>query len=290
MKSLENDKESKRDKYYKMLAIFVDSFKRNDIPGTSAQIAYYLIVSIFPFLIFFLNILSRTPIADERVLNNMLMILPDQAQAIFRGFIAEIVVSSSDTLLSLSILLILWSGSRGLYGIIKAVNRAYDLEQPYGNIKFKLLSLVFTVILSGLIIVVLATLVFGEIIGSKIFTYFNATDLFLRIWNFLRILIPILAMIIIFALIYKFSISGNKVFKTSLVETLPGAIFTTIGWLVYSFVFSFYVNNFSSYSATYGSLGGVIVLLLWLYMTSMLIVIGGEINGAWKKYRLFYEE
>ena len=220
----------------------------------------------------------------------MLLILPDQAQAIFKGFISEIVVSSSDTLLSLSVLLILWSGSRGIYAIIKAVNRAYGTEQSYANIKFKVLSLGFTVALSGLIIIVLAMLVFGEIIGSKIFTYFNATKVFLKIWNILRIIIPLVSMIVMFALLYKFSLSGNKDFTVSLTETLPGATFTTIGWLLYSFVFSFYVNNFASYSATYGSLGGVIILLLWLYMSSMLIVIGGEINGAYKKYKIIYEK
>ena len=220
----------------------------------------------------------------------MLLILPDQAQAIFKGFISEIVVSSSDTLLSLSVLLILWSGSRGIYAIIKAVNRAYGTEQSYANIKFKILSLGFTVALSGLIIIVLAMLVFGEIIGSKIFTYFNATKVFLKIWNILRIIIPLVSMIVMFALLYKFSLSGNKDFTVSLTETLPGATFTTIGWLLYSFVFSFYVNNFASYSATYGSLGGVIILLLWLYMSSMLIVIGGEINGAYKKYKIIYEK
>lgn len=281
---------NKKQKFYRILNIFIDSIKANDIPGTSAEIAYYLIMSIFPFIIFFLNILSRTPIANQEVLDSMLLVLPDQAQAIFESFVSEIVVSSSDTLLSVSILLILWSGSRGIYAIIKAVNRAYDLEQPYAGIKFKILSLVFTVALSGLIIIVLATLVFGEIIGSKIFTYFNATKVFLMIWNILRIIIPLLAMIIMFALLYKFSISGNKEFKTTIIETLPGATFTTIGWLLYSFGFSFYVNNFASYSATYGSLGGVIILLLWLYMTSMLIVIGGEINASYKIYKLQFKD
>lgn len=287
---MKKSKGRRKTKFLRILNIFIDGLKESDITGTAAQIAYYLIVSIFPFIIFFLNILSRTPIADEEVLENMLLILPDQAQAIFKGFISEIVVSSSDTLLSLSVLLILWSGSRGIYAIIKAVNRAYGTEQSYANIKFKILSLGFTVALSGLIIIVLAMLVFGEIIGSKIFTYFNATKVFLKIWNILRIIIPLVSMIVMFALLYKFSLSGNKDFTVSLTETLPGATFTTIGWLLYSFVFSFYVNNFASYSATYGSLGGVIILLLWLYMSSMLIVIGGEINGAYKKYKIIYEK
>lgn len=273
-------------KWYQFIKIFFDNFKKNDVSATSAQISYYLVLSIFPFIIFFLNILSRTPLIKEEFLEGFLTILPDQARFVVEGFISEIVISSSDTLLSLSIVLVIWSSSRGIYAIIKGVNKAYGIERPFATIKFKLLSLVFTVALSLLIIIVLATLVFGEIIGNQIFNYFNATEVFLKLWNQLRIIIPFAAMIIIFALIYKFSLSGNKKIKIHLLDVMPGAIFTTIGWLIYSSAFSYYVNNFGNYSATYGSLGGIIILLLWLYMSSMLIVIGGEINASYRQYKL----
>lgn len=268
--------------------LFIDSIKESTIPDSSAQIAYYLVLSIFPFIIFFLNILSYIPISTNGMLDKIVKFLPDEAEAIIKVFLDEISVSFQGTLLSITILVIIWSGSRGIYSIIKGINKAYGLDEPHQNIIFKILSLAFTVVLSLLIIVVLITLVFGEIIGSKLFRFFNASDIFIQFWNILRIVIPIAAMVLIFDLLFKFSVSLNKHFKVSFFEALPGAIFTSIGWIISSAVFSFYINNFSKYSTMYGSLGGFIILLLWLYMTAFLILLGGEINAAYKKYKILY--
>ncbi len=129
--------------------------------------------------------------------------------------------------------------------------------------------------------VVLITLVFGELIGNAIFTYIGAINVFYRIWDRSRKIIALLFMVVIFALLYKYSIAPKERRYIRLVHTLPGAIFTTLGWILASTIFSYYVNNFANYSKTYGSLGGVIILLVWLYITSIMIVLGGEINGTY---------
>lgn len=89
-------------------------------------------------------------------------------------------------------------------------------------------------------------------------------------------------MIFMFALIYRFSLPRNAKLDLSLREALPGAVFTTLGWILSSNIFSYYVNNFGNYSNTYGSLVGVILLIIWLYLTSLLIILGGELNGSYK--------
>ena len=144
----------------------------------------------------------------------------------------------------------------------------------------KIVSIIFAIALVILIIVVLLTLVFGEMIGNLIFSYIGATDIFYHIWEFIRKVIPLISMIIIFALLYKYSIMPKNRKSIKFIHTLPGAVFTTVGWVIASKIFSYYVNNFANYSKTYGSLGGVIVLLVWLYITSIMIVLGGEINGT----------
>ena len=93
-------------------------------------------------------------------------------------------------------------------------------------------------------------------------------------------------MIYIFALLYKFSPCVEKRKNIRLKNTLPGAIFTTIGWIITSSCFSYYVSNFGKYSTTYGSVGGVIVLLVWLYISSIIIILGGEVNAAIEFFRL----
>jgi membrane protein len=271
----------KNKKWRKFLMELHCRIKEDEITAVGAQLTYFLILSIFPFLIFFLNILSYTSIAEEEILNNLLIVLPLETQILLKGIIKEIVSSRSETLLSLGIILTIWTGSLGITAIIRAVNKAYNVKKKRPYWRLKGIAIIFTIILAILLIIVLSMLVFGEVIGNKIFAWFGATYLFYHIWEFLRIIIPLISMIIIFALLYKLSPTPEEGLNISFNQTLPGAVFATIGWILASMVFSYYVNNFGNYSKTYGSLGGIIILLVWLYITSIMIVLGGEINGAY---------
>lgn len=253
----------------------------DEVPAVGGQLTYFLILSIFPFLIFFLNILSYTSIAQEEILENFLIVLPTETQILLKGIVREIVGYSSETLLSLGIILSLWTGSLGITAIIRAVNKAYDVEKRRPYWKLKGLAIIFTIALAFVLIIVLSMLVFGEIIGQKIFAIFGATHIFYHIWEFFRIIIPVFSMVIIFALLYKFSPTPEEGLDIKLKDTIPGALFAAIGWIITSMIFSFYVNNFGNYSKTYGSLGGIIILLIWLYIASIMIILGGEINGAY---------
>lgn len=274
-------------KWFLFLCNLIYNIRRDEVTAIGAQLTYYLILSIFPFLIFFLNVVGHTSLAIEALLNDWIIVMPSETQTLLYRVIEEIRVSSSETLLSFSIILALWSGSLGISAIIRAINKAYNINKRRNYIRLKLLSLLFTIALVILLLIVLATLVFGEVIGNAIFTYIGAINVFYRIWNNSRKLIALASMIIIFALLYKYSIMPKERRYIKLVHTLPGAIFATIGWIVASSIFSFYVNNFANYSKTYGSLGGVIVLLVWLYITSIMIVLGGEINGTYASLFIF---
>lgn len=255
--------------------------KEDEVTAIGAQLTYFLILSVFPFMIFFLNILSYTSIAEEKIIDNLLIVLPLESQAMIKGIISEIIKARSETLISLGIILAIWTGSLGITAIIRAINKAYDIKEKRSYWKLKGISIIFTIALAFLLVIVFFMLVFGEVIGRKLFAWFGATHLFYHVWEFLRVIIPLTSMIIIFALLYKFSPSPNEKINIKLRHTLPGAVFTTAGWILASMVFSFYVNNFGNYSKTYGSLGGIIILLIWLYITSIMIILGGEINGAY---------
>lgn len=281
--------ENIRDKLYKhkdknwfrFLDELVCRIKEDEVPAIGGQLTYFLILSIFPFLIFFLNILSYTSIAQEEILDNLLIVLPTETQILLKNIVREIVGSSSETLLSIGIVLTLWTGSLGITSIIRAVNKAYNVEKKRPYWRLKGLAIIFTIALAIVLIIVLSMLVFGEVIGNKIFAVFGATHIFYHIWEFFRIIIPLFSMVIIFALLYKFSPTPEEGLNIKFSQTIPGALFAAIGWILASMVFSFYVNNFGSYSKTYGSLGGIIILLLWLYIASIMIILGGEINGAY---------
>lgn len=258
----------------------------DDIIPTGAQLTYFIVLSIFPFLILFLNILSYTPLVSPSIISGALEYLPVEAGNILSGFIDDLVTGSGQGLLSIAAIGGIWSASAGVKPMIMAINRAYDFEETRSYFKVKGLSIIFTLALLGLLILVILTLVFGEIIGQQVFGLFNLGHAFIIVWNYIRYIIPIAFMIIIFSLLYKHSpcVPYNREIKFK--YTIPGGIFTTIGWIVASALFSFYVNNFANYSVTYGALGGIIVMLIWLYMSSIIILVGGEFNATLRYFRL----
>lgn len=255
--------------------------------ATGTQLAYFLILSLFPFIIVFLNILSYTSLVREDILGEMIYYLPLETQKIISSFASEIAATSSQGLLSIAAILGLWTASSGLTPVIRAINRAYDYEETRSFIKLKLMSILFTIALLVLVTLVFLTLVFGELLGNKLFSILGRADAFRTLWAYMRIIIPLSYMVLIFALLYKFSPCTNKINEIPLSSTLPGAIFTTLGWMIISIFFSYYVNNFGRYAITYGSLVGVILLLIWLYISSIIIVLGGEVNATLEHFKIY---
>jgi membrane protein len=255
-------------------------FKDDNVTAIGAQLSYYLILSIFPFLIFFLNILSFTPLVREDVLQSIIAVLPLETQRIVTNLVMETIINSSETLLSFGAITGIWAASKGIMALIRAINKAYDVEETRSYIELRLLAIIFTLALLILLTIVLLTIVFGELIGLRIVRFLGLTLNFMIFWEYFRVIISIASMILIFALLFRFSPSLRKGNTIHFKDTLPGAIFSSVGWIITSTMFSYYVNNFANYTKTYGSLGGMMVLLIWLYISSIIVVMGGEINAT----------
>ncbi len=255
-------------------------FGKNNIPGTGAELTYFLILSLFPFLMVLLNIISYTPLGQDNVLLNLIRYMPTDIQDIIKNFHEDVVSSSSQSFLSIAAIAGLWTASSGVKSLIKAINRAYDYTENRSFLKLKGMSLLYTILLIVMIVIVFITLVAGELLGTFVSNFLGIEELFVTLWNYLRFIIPLLFMILTFGLLYKNSpnVEGRK--SVSLKSTLPGAIFASLAWIILSLLFSFYVSTFGSYSVTYGSLGGVIVMLVWLFISSIVIVLGGELNAT----------
>lgn len=198
--------------------------KDDNVTAIGAQLSYYLVLSIFPFLIFFLNILSFTPLVREDVLQNIIAVLPIETQQIITSLVLETVRNSSETLLSLSAITGIWAASKGLMALIRAINKAYDVEETRSYIELRLLAVLFTLALLVLLTIVLLTIVFSEVLGNQIFNFLGVTLNFMIFWEYLRILISVGSMILIFALLFRFSPSIRNSKKISFKQTLPRAI------------------------------------------------------------------
>ena len=253
-------------------------FDDDGVTAIGAQLAYYLTLAIFPFIIFFLSILQFTPLADVNVLQKLLSPLPEETGKLLYELINNIIKDGSMALLSFGAIGSIWSSSNGVMAVMKAVNRALDLDEDRPYIKLKGLSILFTIGLFLILIITFAVLIFGEVIFDALFVSYTWPTVV--IWKILKLLIPLVFMVLVITILYKYSPSIKEGVKIEFSESIPGAMFASLLWIILSIVFSFYVSNFGNYSKTYGSLGGIIVFLLWLYMSSIVIVLGAEVNAT----------
>lgn len=265
------------------LMIFFDKliyrFSVHQLISVSGSLVYFIMLSVFPFLIALLNILNFTDVLSSDSIMGLIVFLPKEISSIVTNFLNEISLTSSGELLSFSVILGFWSASKGIKQLIRNINRAYSFKEQRGFIKINLISLIFTITLAIMIILLLLTQVFGKLILKTLVYYIGFEEKTQSIFMILNFAIPIAYIIITFALLYKYSPSYTYRNKLKFRTIMPGALFATIGTIVVTKIFSFYVVNFGNYSVTYGSIGGMIILLIWLWLMSLIILLGGEINA-----------
>jgi len=258
---------------YKYIRQLIVRYKEADLPAMSAQISYYLILAFFPFLLFLINLLSFTHLSSELLISNFNTLFPYDVALLVKNLLVQTVQAKSKTLLLVGMIGSLWAASSGISAIIRGLNNSYSVEEDRKFIRLNFIALISTISISVMIILALTMLVFGRIIGSYVFGLIGAQSLFGIIWLFLRYGITLALMLITFYFLYRYV--PNKKLKFN--NIIVGVIFTTVGWVATSLLFSFYVNNFANYERVYGSLGGVIALISWLYISTLIILLGGEL-------------
>lgn len=271
-----NENISKKRTFFDFMIYFIIKVKNDDIFALGAQLAYYMILSFFPFLIFLMTLIGFSGLNSMQIIEGLRAILPSSVLDLTASIIFEVVENQYTGLLGASIILVMWSASSAFRAVIKGINKAYNVKETRSFIKRVIIALICTFALAFIIVVTLALLVFGDLLGGLITTYLPFDKLIQNVWNILRYTAVISIMVCIFAAIYRYTPSKRIRWK----EVFPGAIATTMGWIIVSLAFSFYINNFSNYSRLYGSLGAMFALMTWLYITSIIFILGGEINSV----------
>lgn len=261
-------------------------FSKDNTSGMAAQLAYYFLLAIFPLLIFLLTLVPLFQIDQATITQMIEGYAPSNIASMLDSTLSDVLSSSSGGLLSVGLIVTLWSASNGMTALMNAFNVAYDVEDNRNFIVSKLLSIMFTVVLSLSVILTFVLIVFGEQIGNLMFGVIGLDSQFQTLWNILRSILPLLLVFVVFLVMY--TTAPNVRLKVK--SVLPGALFTTIAFLLASWGFSLYISNFSNYSATYGSIAGVIILILWLYITGVIIILGAQINAIMHKRTLRKEE
>jgi len=265
---------------YKYLKELLVRYAEDDLAAMSAQVTYYVIMAFFPFLFFLINLLSFTPLPQQLLLTNLNILLPSDTALLVKQIIAETMQAKSTTILLLGMLGSLWATSKGMAAIIRGLNHSYGVKESRGFIKLNLIALIAIIALSGMVIFSFVLIVLGRMIGSHVFGLMGAKALFYSIWSFVRYGISLSLMLVTFYILYTYLPSKRLKPK----DIIIGTIFSTLGWVACSVLFAFYVNNFGNYALFYGSLGGVFALILWLYMSNLIILLGGELNAISRKF------
>lgn len=249
---------------------------RNDVSGNAAQLAYYMLFSIFPMLLIARILLAYLHIDKDSVFNMIKEFAPDQIMDFLEENLNNLLTQKNGGLLSIGIIATLWSASNGMNAVMKSLNKAYGVTNKRNYVVQRLLSMFFTLAMLATVGATLLLLVFGQQIGMFLINHLNFSEDFLSFWNNLRWTVTLIVIFVVFTFLYW--VAPNR--RSTLISVLPGALFSTIGWTVASVGFAYYVNNFGNYSATYGSIGVIIILMLWFYLTGIILMIGGELNAT----------
>ncbi len=255
---------------------FMEQVKKDPIADWAATLAFYFMLSIFPLLIFILALLPYLPIDATQVSAFIHEYVPGDLADLFTETILEVIMEPQGGLLSFGILATIWSASNGMNALLRALNRAHNIDETRSFVKLRLLSIIMTLGIIILFIVTLLLPVFGRVILEGIDDILFLPESTFVILNRLRWIIGVVIMTSILTFIYY--IAPNK--KLAFRYVIYGALFATLAWQFISLGFSIYVSNFANYTATYGSLGGVIILMFWFFLSGLILVIGGEINAT----------
>ncbi|MFS0645985.1 YihY/virulence factor BrkB family protein [Siminovitchia sp. 179-K 8D1 HS] len=265
----------KREKFIEFVKSLMEKIHHNDVTGLAAQLAYFFLLSLFPMLIFLVTLLPYMPITQQDIFYLLKNFAPQETYTLIHDTLAEIMANRSGGLLSIGFIATIWSASKGMNALMKSLNRAYEVEEKRSFFIARGLSVVLTIAMIFVFVLALLLPVFGKQIGLFIFSFLGLSEQFLKVWGIIRWALSPLIIFLVFLAVYY--LAPNVRIKC--LTAAPGAIFATVGWIIVSLGFSFYVSNFGNYTATYGSITGIIILMLWFYFSAIIIMVGGEINS-----------
>ena len=250
---------------------------RYRISSRSAETAFYLLMALVPFMIFFISLfglLSQSLPFRTDVLLVLQNIIPAPVFLVISDIITEVADSQNITFMSFSMLGFVWASSKGFTVILQSLNRIYSTKKTANPILLRLLGVVFALLVVVSLVVTAALITFGDLLFRQIASWSGRTIFSGTFLSISRYAVSFIFLLIVFSLL-DFLASHRK---GGFLRAMPGAVFTAVSWIVFSFGFSFYVNNVGQIAKLYGSLTSIIILMLWLYFCSMTIMIGAIIH------------
>ena len=257
------------------------AIREKQIPLHAAYAGYFIILSIFPALLMLLSLLRFTGIQVENLVSLMEDFLPHALMETAEELVYSTWANSTGTVLGLSALTALWSASRGIFGLLQGLNAVYDVWEDRGWLYTRGISVVYALLFLVVVVLTLVLHVFGNTLMELLRGIQNPAVMTLVDLIDLRGILLLAIQVLLFSAIYM--VLPNK--RNGFWESLPGAVFSAVGWAVYSWAFSLYVTHFSKISNIYGSMYSIAVSMLWLYCCVSILFYGAALNKLLSQYR-----
>ena len=264
--------------------------EEDEILGHAAQLSYYFLLALFPLLLFLITLFGYMAGAGSHLRHKLITylgtVMPGAALQLVVATIDQVTDARGGGKLWFGLLAALWAASSGINALTQALNAAYDVPETRPWWKVRLISIALTVAIALLIISALLLVLYGGQLGTFLATFIHEGDAFTVTWKILQWPISLAFVFIAFSLIYHFGPNlsarrhGGRIPRSDFRRRWfsPGVLIAVTLWMLVSLGFRLYLHFFNSYNATYGSLGALIILMLWFYLTGAAILLGGEIN------------
>lgn len=255
-----------------------EEYENDAVADSAAALAYYFVFSLFPFLFFLATLTAFIPYirrAVDTIMERAHAILPAQAVGLIDTHLRGLVETTRPRLLTIGLLATLYSASRGVDALRKTLNLAYDVKESRKWWHTELVAFGMTIGGALLVLVAIAAITAGGSAGFWLAEKVGIAHQYVIVWSVLRWPVTALAIMFCAALAYYVLPDVKQRFRF----ITPGSVIGTLIWLLGTWGFSVYASNFGSYNVTYGSIGGVIVLLTWFYISGFIFLMGGEMNA-----------
>ena len=262
-------------KIKRIISRFIQKVNSDHVGAYSSQAAYYIILSALPFAIFVLSIIQYTPLSYNDMLSILQSLAPSMATDMIMQIMQEVYTRSTITVMSITVLFVLWAAGRAIFSITNCINEIYGIKETRNYFHLRMVAALYTMLLAVALVLTFLILVFGKQIYNHLLSYVQVGHEFFLFVLSIRVFVIFFVLVLFFIFVYK--ILPNR--QTKLLHVLPGAFSVAIGWLITSYFIAFLFRYTNSFSYLYGSMTGIMVIMFWLYLCMFQLFLGAELNN-----------
>ena len=266
--------------WIEIIMSFTKKIKYDHVSSFAGHAALFLLMSLFPMVMYFISVFQYISLDAGMVLNYVKQLLPDSLIPLFNQLTQEAYSGSTTAIQSFSMLVMLFCASKGVYAVIIGINAVYGIRETRNFVILYAIAIVYVLIFFGIIGLMMVLIVFGNKLYHMVMHFIPALEAFQSVFSVGKYIGMLFVVLLFFLLVYM-NVPNRK---SKCRYEFAGALFATVVWLIYSWAFSYYIDNFAHYSITYGSLATIVIFILWVYGTMNIVLIGAEINVVLRKF------